>query len=552
MTKRAGSINFITGNKSDNHLQGTAGNDVMAGHQGDDWMQGGAGNDIVTGDNVSGGKHWGWLFGGCWHATAGGNDHLDGGAGSDLVLAGGGNDLANYTWSENLRAHDVYDGGKGFDTLQLTLTHGEYLLASVQADIAAFEAFLDSHANPGSDHGKTFEFKSFDLDARNFEAREVVLVNATPTAAADTVPTDEDTPLQIAAPGLLANDTDPDHLDVLSVTGADTASALGAAVAVGADGSATYDAGTLFQYLAAGESVTDSFDYTIADLAGAAATATVRVTVAGVNDAPVAADDIVAPAGGAGQVEEHLITFEGAGNPANVDGYAFAGFSIFSFAGVGSTFMAAASTGNDNVGGGSDADGAVRQFEGADFAVKSLAIAALSFEPTVTIVGYNDNKPVEGAQVSLSLNGGYTTIDFGPAWGSIDEVRFYGSVAEPEGDYLMIDNLLVSMGSGGASGHSEDAPFDINVNDLLSNDKDVDASDLLHVSGFSAMSKMGAAISMNDDGSLNYDPTQAEEIQALAQGETATDTFEYTVSDGHGGTDVASVSVALLGFDDLL
>jgi len=550
MTKRADPIKFITGSKGDDHLQGTAGKDVIAGGQGGDWIKGGAGNDLVAGDDLFGGKHWGWLFGSCWHAGSGGNDHLDGGGGSDLVLAGGGNDIANYTWSENLLSHDVYDGGKGFDTLQLTLTHGEFHLASVQADIAAFEAFLDSHANPQSDHGKTFEFKSFDLDARNFEALEIVLVNSAPTAGADAIATDEDTPLHIAAPGLLANDSDPDHLDVLSVTGADASSAHGAAVVVGADGGVTYDAGSLFQYLATGESVTDSFAYAIADLAGAAATATVQVTVTGVNDAPVAADDIVAPEGGAGQVDERLITFEDATNPANVDGYAFAGFSIFGFAGVGGTFMAAASTGNDNVGGGSDADGAVRHVDGADFAVHSLAIAALSFEPNVTIVGYNDNKPVDGAQVSLALNGGYTTIDFGPAWGSVDEVRFYGSVAEPEGDYLMIDNLQVATGgSGGGSGVSEDTPIDI---DVLGNDKDVDASDVLHMSAFDAMSKMGAAISMNDDGTLHYDPTHAEDIQALAQGETATDTFEYTVSDGHGGTDVASVSVALLGFDDLL
>lgn len=553
MAKRGDWIKYIVGSKHGDDLEGTAGKDIVVGRQGDDSIHGGAGNDILFGDDISGGTLWGCRFGGWWHARGNGNDFLDGGAGSDRVLGGRGNDVANYTLSQNLRSHDVYDGGKGFDTLQLTLTQNEFQSASVQQDIAAFQKFLDHKANPHSDHGKTFHFNSFDLDARNFEALKINVIdgapaNAAPTARDDVATTGEDTPLMVAAPGLLANDTDPDLHDVLAVKGADALSALGVAVVVGADGSITYDAGGLFQYLAAGESATDSFGYTIADRAGATASATARITVTGANDAPVAAADIMAPEGPVSLPEERLITFEAQSNPpSNVDGYAFAGFSVFGFAGVGGTSMAAASTGNNNVGGGSDADGAVQRVDGEDFALHSLSIASMSFEPTVKIMGYNDGKLVEGAEVTQDLAGGYATIDFGAAWGSVDEVRFYGTVAEPEGDYLMIDNLQVSFGGSGASGHSEDIPLDI---DVLANDTDVDSSDVLQVSGFSPKSTMGATISLNPDGTLRYDPTDADDIQLLAQGETATDTFEYTASDGNGGTSVASVSVALLGADE--
>ena len=83
---------------------------------------GGAGNDVLIGDGGSGSKKWDWHHHAWWAPKGQGDDYLDGGAGSDLVLAGSGDDLANYTLSENSRAHDVYDGGKGFDTLQLTLT----------------------------------------------------------------------------------------------------------------------------------------------------------------------------------------------------------------------------------------------------------------------------------------------------------------------------------------------------------------------------------------------------------------------------------------------
>jgi hypothetical protein len=49
---------------------------------------------------------------------------------------------------------------------------------------------------------------------------------------------------------------------------------------------------------------------------------------------------------------------------------------------------------------------------------------------------------------------------------------------------------------------------------------------------------------------ITYDPTQATTLQALAVGETATDTFDYTVSDGQGGTDTATVTLTVAGAND--
>jgi VCBS repeat-containing protein len=63
-------------------------------------------------------------------------------------------------------------------------------------------------------------------------------------------------------------------------------------------------------------------------------------------------------------------------------------------------------------------------------------------------------------------------------------------------------------------------------------------------------SEMGAVISLNDDGTLRYDPTGSAEIQALGEGQTATDTFQYTISDGHGGASYATVTVELFGVDE--
>ena len=98
---------------------------------------------------------------------------------------------------------------------------------------------------------------------------------------------------------VLANDTDPDTGDTLSVTAVDGAAGnVGAAVAGGygsltlnADGSYSYSLNTAdpaVQALADGQTVTDSFTYTVADGDGLTAAATVQVTITGGNDGPVA------------------------------------------------------------------------------------------------------------------------------------------------------------------------------------------------------------------------------------------------------------------------
>ncbi len=288
------------GGTQDDLLIGGPQNDLLVGGKGNDQIFGGAGNDLLLGDNFGG-----WAFGASGKRNDY-SDYLDGGAGNDFVFGGRGNDTLNYTMAENLGAgfadigtRDYYDGGSGYDVLKLTLTYGEFRLDSVQRDMADFRAFLSTSANERSPHNPTFHFSSFDLDARNFESLAINLVNTGPAALSDAGTTNEDTPLAVnAATGLLANDSDADHLDVLRVTASDAASALGATVTVNPDGSYLYDPSAVLQLqqLKPGQTASDSFGYTVADLAGASARATVTVTVAGVNDAPVARADAYATA----------------------------------------------------------------------------------------------------------------------------------------------------------------------------------------------------------------------------------------------------------------
>ena len=118
-------------------------------------------------------------------------------------------------------------------------------------------------------------------------------LNDAPVANDDAYPINEDTILTVLpGPGVLFNDTDVDAGDVLTVSSADNTSAQGAPVAVAADGSFTYDpTGVLaLQALKVGEQIVDTFAYTVTD-GTAFDSATVSITVIGVNDPPVAVND---------------------------------------------------------------------------------------------------------------------------------------------------------------------------------------------------------------------------------------------------------------------
>jgi VCBS repeat-containing protein len=121
-----------------------------------------------------------------------------------------------------------------------------------------------------------------DLAAANIRGGNVsVLLNNTvtnraPTATADAYGTAEDTVLTVAAPGVLGNDSDPDHnpLSAVLVSGPSHGT-----LTLNADGSFTYAPATNFNG-------PDSFTYHASDGTLASELATVTLTVTAVNDQP--------------------------------------------------------------------------------------------------------------------------------------------------------------------------------------------------------------------------------------------------------------------------
>jgi len=140
------------------------------------------------------------------------------------------------------------------------------------------------------------------------------LVNDPPVAEDDAATTDEDNSVTVAAPGVLSNDSDPDVGDTLTVTAVDTSATIGDVNAWDPDGSFTYDPDGQFEYLKAGNSATDSFTYTVSDSNGGNDTATVTITINGVNDPPVAVND------SAITNENTPVTVDVLSNDSDVDG----------------------------------------------------------------------------------------------------------------------------------------------------------------------------------------------------------------------------------------
>ena len=74
---------------------------------------------------------------------------------------------------------------------------------------------------------------------------------------------------------------------------------------------------------------------------------------------------------------------------------------------------------------------------------------------------------------------------------------------------------------------NEDTTVDV---DVVGNDTDVDDGEVFVTVLFDDTGTVGTVVGINADSSITYDP--AGQFESLAVGQTATDTFSYTMSDG--------------------
>jgi len=225
-------------------------------------------------DNVLEGSNWSdFIFG------FGGADHIHGRGGNDTIFAGRGDD-----WVHGGAGNDYINGGRGFDTAAFDGSIFDY-------DVSLSRGWFSTTAlvTRFGDDGRPVEVDYLkSVEALHFAEEDYTLYldgrNNQVLALDDAAATDEDTALALSFEDLLANDTDFDG-DTLTITQVDALSSLGAVISV-VDGQVIYAPAGVFDALREGETVTDTFTYTVDDGRGGSTTATVSITVTGTNDAP--------------------------------------------------------------------------------------------------------------------------------------------------------------------------------------------------------------------------------------------------------------------------
>ncbi|WP_299752844.1 tandem-95 repeat protein [uncultured Tateyamaria sp.] len=339
------------------------------------------------------------------------------------------------------------------------------------------------------------------LTASDTFALDITPVNDAPAVADDSVsqspnPIIEDVAILIHTDALLANDSDVEG-DALTMTAVSALSTHGAVLTLNTGGGTISTVGydptgaEAIQALAEGETLTDTFTYTVEDGNGGVSVATVSVVVHGTNDAPVVAIALEDRS----SAEDEAVSFA---LPANA------------FTDVDSDALTLSAT---------LANGTALP----DWLVFDAASGSFSGTPPQDFNG----------MLSVTV----TASD-----GSLTASDTFALDITPVNDApVTTDDVAQS-----SNPITEDVVTSIDITTLLANDSDVDG-DALTVMAVSALSAHGAALTLNTDGTISYDPRGTDAVQALAQGETLTDTFTYTVEDGNGGQSTATVSIDVHG-----
>ncbi|QDT11198.1 Ig-like domain-containing protein [Planctomycetes bacterium K23_9] len=300
------------------------------------------------------------------------------------------------------------------------------------------------------------------------------------------------------------SDIDGDTITVVAINGTAGDVAQGVAGSTGgtftilSDGSYSFATGADFDYLAAGETATTTVNYTISDNEGGSDTATVTVTVTGTNDTPTAVGTIPPQAG----VDSTVVA------PLDLSGY---------FADTDTSNTLTFSTGTTLPGG-------------------------LSIHPTTGVVtGTYDADASQGGPyvvvVTATDNGGATVTQ-----------SFTWTVTNPGPDAT--DNLLGTTESSTLTGNV------MTDNDGSGVDSDVDGDTLTVTEVNGAAANVNSTVAGSAGGTFTIDSAGAYtfdtlgDFDYLAAGETATTTVTYTISDGEGGTDTATVSVVVTGVNN--
>ena len=430
--------------------------------------------------------------------------------------------------------------------------------------------------------------------------------NDAPTVAAAAASVTENT--QISASGTLPQPQDTDLHDTVAFTPKAGEAGTYGSLTLNADGSYTYtlnNASPLVQGLGAGETVADTFTYTVSDSHGGTASNTLTVTISGTNDAPtvaaatasVAEDTQISASGTLPQPQDTDIRDTVAFTPLSNAAGTYGTLTLNADGSYAYT-LNNASPAVQGLGAGETATDVFT------YTVTDGHGATASNTLTVTIHGTNDAPTVAAAVASVTedtqiLASGtlpvphdtdtHDTVAFTP---KLNETGTYGSLTlNADGTYIYTLNnaspavqglgagetatdvftYTVTDGHGGTGSNTltvtirgtNDVPTvaaatasatedaQITASGTLPLPQDTDIHDTLTFTTKVAEAGLYGTLTLNADGSYTYTLNNASPlVQGLGAGESVTDAFIYTASDGHGGTVSNTLTVTINGTND--
>jgi len=324
-------------------------------------------------------------------------------------------------------------------------------------------------------------------------------LNDAPVAVNDSAQTDADASASV---NVIANDTDADG-DTLTVAQVNGAPAnVGTAVAgtnggtftIGANGAAVFNPAGAFADLAAGQTRTTSVTYQVSDGHGGVDTATLTITVIGTDDAPVST-----PIANQTSNDAQAVSFDVSGNFSDAD----AG-DILSFSATGLPAGLTIDPATGVISGTVDRSASVS----GPYAVTVTATDSTGLQTSRNFT-WTVLNPAPVARDDALATTENATIS-----GSVFANNGNGADSDPDGD-----PIAVSAVGGSAAGV-----------------------------GTAVAGSNGGTFTINADGTYSFAPGTG--FDDLAAGQTRTTAVTYTISDGQGGTSIATVSVTVTGQND--
>ena len=335
---------------------------------------------------------------------------------------------------------------------------------------------------------------------------KVTDTDGAPEASPDSASVTEDTAPNPIQGNVLTNDSDPDG-DALVVTSAGTFLLPHGTVVMNANGSYTYtldNSDPDVNALNDSETLTNSFTYSISDGHGGTDSAKLTITINGNTDnrPPEASPDSAS------------VTEDTAPNP--IQGNVLT---------------------ND-----SDPDGDALVVTSAGTFLLPHGTVVINANGSYTYTLDNSDPDVNALNDSETLTNSFT-YSISDGHGGTDSAKLTITI---NGN---TDNRPPEASPDSASVTEDTAPNPIQGN-VLTNDSDPDGDALVVTSAGTFLLPHGTVV-INANGSYTYTLDNSDpDVNALNDSETLTNSFTYSISDGHGGTDSAKLTITINGNTD--